>query len=329
VTSMAITQTAITTFPLPLDLLGNSAPVLRAIDSLNRAREQFEPVLIVAERGFSPERIARAIHGSHGPFVRMDCGASNAEAVIRDLFGRPPGRRTDLEVIEQGSLVAQARGGTLLLANIAELPVAAQLRLSRLLRDGEVRVGTVMMSLDVRVVAAAYPGLERDVAEHRFRPELLERLQQVRIDIPPLRERIGDLACLIDAVLQEACAAKGTPRSLAPAALTALAALPWPGNLTELRDALDRLVDRASSGTIRQEDVLADLRPGASRRLYARLGSLREARLSFERDYIAAVLEDHGWRMSDAARTLGIQRANLYRKTRQLGITRVKPSRVS
>ena len=80
---------------------------------------------------------------------------------------------------------------------------------------------------------------------------------------------------------------------------------------------------------IRQEDVLADLRPGPPARRYAPLGSLREARLSFEREYIAAVLQAHGWRMSDAARTLGIQRANLYRKTRQLGIVRAKPSRVS
>ena len=106
---------------------------------------------------------------------------------------------------------------------------------------------------------------------------------------------------------------RGTPRTLAPAVLTALASLPWPGNLDELRLALDRLVDRVRSSTIRQEDVIADFRPSPSQaRRAGSLGTLRDARLAFEREYIAAVLKEHGWRMSDAARTLGIQRANLY-----------------
>jgi two-component system nitrogen regulation response regulator NtrX len=112
--------------------------------------------------------------------------------------------------------------------------------------------------------------------------------------------------------------------------MTALTALPWPGNLDELRTMLDRLASAVSGETIRQEDVLADLQPAPpSPPRFAVTGTLREARLAFEREYIAAVLQQHGWRMSEAARTLGIERANLYRKTRQLGIARNKPSRVS
>jgi len=184
--------------------------------------------------------------------------------------------------------------------------------------------------LRTRVIASAYAGLEGEVAEHRFRPELYERLQRLRVDVPPLRDRSGDLPQIITTVLQDVCRSRGTPRTLAPAALTALASLPWPGNLDELRIVLDRLVERVRSSTIRQEDVIADLRPSPSGvRRAGTLGTLREARLAFEREYIATVLKEHGWRMSDAARTLGIQRANLYRKTRQLGIHRVKPSRVS
>jgi len=114
---------------------------------------------------------------------------------------------------------------------------------------------------------------------------------------------------------------------LAPAARTALAALRWAGNLDELRAALARLVERCAGGVIRQEDVLADLQQMET---HPRTGiqaftNLREARQSFERDYIASVLESCGWRMTEAARILGIERANLYRKTRQLGITRLKP----
>jgi DNA-binding NtrC family response regulator len=180
--------------------------------------------------------------------------------------------------------------------------------------------------LDVRVIGAAFPGLEIEVADQRFRPELFDRLQRSRVDLPSLRDRPGDMPAIIAAVLDEVCGARRTPRTLAPAALTPLAA----GNIDELRLVLDRLVTKVASGAIRQEDVLADLRPGApATRRYGALGSLREARLSFEREYIAAVLREHGWRMSEAARTLGIQRANLYRKTRQLGISRLKPSRIS
>jgi DNA-binding NtrC family response regulator len=132
-------------------------------------------------------------------------------------------------------------------------------------------------------------------------------------------------------VLADMCISRGVVCTLTPAARTALAALRWMGNLDELRDALARLLERSDGNTIRQEDVLADLqhpqvRP---RRVHATLASLREARQAFEREYISTVLEEYGWRMTEAARVLGIERANLYRKTRQLGITRLKPSRVS
>ena len=313
----------------PPELIGESAAVTAAADAVRVASDTRDPVLIVAERGFSTERVARRIHGeSGGPFVSVDCGAG-ADDVIRRLFGHVPGRRADLESVERASALDQSRGGTLLLLNVGELPAGAQLRLSRAMRDSEVRIGTTVVPLDVRVISAAFPGIERDVAEHRFRPELLDRLQRIRVNIPALRDRPGDMPAIIQAVLSEVCASRGTPRSLAPAALTALAALPWSGNVDELRALLDRLVATVPSNVIRQEDVLADLRPGPPAKRYAPLGSLREARLAFEREYIAAVLQAHGWRMSDAARTLGIQRANLYRKARQLGITRAKPSRVS
>jgi DNA-binding NtrC family response regulator len=313
--------------PPPPELVGNSPAVLLAADAAARTARSSDPALIVAERGFSAERIARFIHGdAPGSFLVIDCGGP-AASVVRELFGSSSSRE-DLETIDRGSLVGHAQGGTLLLSNIGELAALGQLRLSRLLRDGEMRVDGKPVPLRARVIAAAYPGLEREAAENRFRPELFERLQRMRVDVPPLRDRAADLPQIITMVLQDVCASRGTPRTLAPAALTALASLPWPGNLDELRLALDRLVDRVRSGTIRQEDVIADLRPSPSQaRRVGALGTLRDARLAFERDYIAAVLKEHGWRMSDAARTLGIQRANLYRKTRQLGIHRVKPSR--
>ena len=315
----------------PPELLGSSAAVQAAAAAVQHAAAGTEPVLVVAEHGFSAERIARAIAVRRPqPFLVLDCQAGSPESVLRDLFGRADGRRTDVETVETRSLLARARGGTLLLAGVAQLPAAAQLRLWRVLRDGELRVGATTTQLDVRVIAATQPGLDREVAEHRFRRDLYDRLQRFRIDVPALRERRDDLPAIIQAVLAEVCRSRGIVRRLAPAALTALTALPWTGNLDELRLALDRLALAVTGETIRQEDVLADLRPAPpSPPRFAITGTLREARLAFEREYIAAVLQEHGWRMSEAARTLGIERANLYRKTRQLGITRVKPSRVS
>jgi DNA-binding NtrC family response regulator len=189
------------------------------------------------------------------------------------------------------------------------------------------RVRRTMAAIEFRVMASAAPSLEADVHQRRFRPELYRRLQRLRVDVPPLRDRAIDLPVVIDAALAETCRSRQVHCTLAPAARTALAALRWAGNLDELRTVLARLVDRCAGGAIRQEDVLADLQQMKS---HPRTGiqaftSLREARQSFERDYIASVLESSGWRMTEAARILGIERANLYRKTRQLGITRLKP----
>jgi two-component system nitrogen regulation response regulator NtrX len=302
-----------------------------AMDAVQRATAGTDPVLVVAERGFSADRIGRAIAADRQtPFLVLDCETASPESVLRDLFGRASGRRTDVETVEARSLLAGARAGTLLLEHVAQLPAAAQLRLWRVLRDGEVRIGAATLALDVRVVAAAQPGLDREVAEHRFRRDLYERLQRIRVDVPALRDRRDDLPAIIQAVLGEVCRTRGIARRLAPAALTALAALPWLGNVDELQAALHRLAGAVNGETIRQEDVLADLQPAPpAPPRFAITGTLREARLAFEREYIAAVLQEHGWRMSEAARTLGIERANLYRKTRQLGIARAKPSRVS
>ena len=316
--------------PLPAELIGTAPSVQRAADVARRAADSDDSVLIVAEAGFCPERIARSIHQASPrasePFIAIDCADDHA-AVLHRLFGTDRHARVDYEVALGGSALAEVGRGTILLSEVSEMPAAAQLRLSRLLRDGELRVRRSMAPVRFRVMASASPGLEADVHQRRFRPELYRRLQRLRVDVPPLRDRAIDLPHVIDAVLAEICRAKQVRCALAPAAQTALAALRWAGNLDELRGALDRLADRCTGGVIRQEDVLADLQQIETRTRgpIAAFTSLREARQAFERDYIASVLDSSGWRMSEAARILGIERANLYRKTRQLGITRLKP----
>jgi DNA-binding NtrC family response regulator len=318
---------------LPLELSGTTAAVRRAADVASRAADTDEAVLIVAEPGFSLEGIARAIHqaGSRAsrPFVTMDCSES-VDSLAERLFGSDKAARADYETVSADSALAQAGAGTLFLGRVGEMPASVQVRLSRVLRDGELRIRKVTVPIRFRLIAAADRGLDVDVREHRFRPELYRRLQRLRVDVPPLRDRAADLPALLDSVFSEVARLRKTPCRLAPAARTALSALRWTGNLEELRQVLGRLVDRCHEGLIRQEDVLADLQELHARpRPQPATATLRDARLTFEREYISTVLEEYGWRMTEAARALGIERANLYRKTRQLGITRHKPSRAS
>jgi DNA-binding NtrC family response regulator len=318
------------TVPLPPELIGAAPSVQRAADVARRAAESDDSVLIVAEAGFCPERIARSIHEASPrasePFIAIDCADDHA-SVLHRLFGTERHARVDYEIAHGGSALAEVGRGTILLSEVSEMPAAAQLRMSRLLRDGELRVRRTLAAIKFRVMASAAPSLEADVHQRRFRPELYRRLQRLRVDVPPLRDRAVDLPAVIDAALAEICRNRQVHCTLAPAARTALAALRWAGNLDELRGSLGRLVDRCTGGVIRQEDVLADLQQIEThpRAVISAFTSLREARQAFERDYIASVLESSGWRMTEAARTLGIERANLYRKTRQLGITRLKP----
>jgi len=308
-----------------LELVGASAATARSQKLVQRAAALDCGVLIVGELGVDLPGVARDIHvrGRHpgAPFVVVDCGAGPGTQLERRLFGtRSALLPADLDAVSNDSRLAAARGGTLFLQHVGELPAGAQTRLARILRDGELRVDGERVTFDVRVIASAPPGIDDDLHEHRFRPELYRRLAAARIDLPPLRERADDVGCLAERILAEASASKGMPRRFTEAALALLAALNWPGNLAELRGVVSRVAGACAEPVIQIERVVPALQLKNSPPPFAPLGKLRDARLRFERDYIAAVLQHHGWRMNDAAQTLGIQRPNLYRKARQLGI---------
>ena len=163
-------------------------------------------------------------------------------------------------------------------------------------------------ALDVRVIASTNNRLDPGLRE-----DLLRRLPVV-VDLPSLRQRRGDVPAIAEAML----AARDQKRRFTPAALTVLAALPWRRNTSELSGLIARLTAPGTATLIRQEDVLGEVQ--LDRSPARPTGNLREARRAFEREFIAAVLRDHAWQMRDAARALGIERANLYRKARQLGI---------
>jgi DNA-binding NtrC family response regulator len=299
---------------VPYELEGTSAVARECAEQVHRAAGDERNVLLAAEPGLDTEAIAHAIHrGSArraGPFIVQSCAALSAPELERALFG-PPNRATaDLDSIAPASALFRARGGVLFLSDLGELPAALQRRLARILRDGEVRMvrRSAPAALDVRVVASTTNRLDPGLRE-----DLLRRLPVV-IDVPSLRQRRDDVPVIAEAML----AAQDHRRRFTPAALTVLAALPWRRNTAELAGLVARLTSTGGTAVIRQEDVLAEVQ--LDRTPTRPTGKLRDARREFEREFIAAVLRDHSWQMREAARALGIERANLYRKARQLGI---------
>jgi DNA-binding NtrC family response regulator len=324
-----------------VELLGRSNAVTRVQELLRRAAASDAGTFITGEAGSSVESVARELHvrsrQAAASFVIVECAALDAAGIDRLLFGALPDPSTgsgssrgsakddaaprDLESVTRESLVATAIGGTLFLRDVSELPASTQARLARLARDGEVRIDGAPVATMLRLVASASPAIDGDVQAHRFRADLYRRLAAMRIDLPPLRDRAEDVAVLAQRLLDDICAAEGLPaRTFTQTALALLGALNWPGNFAELRGAIERVVADTRADVIQVEHLLPALQLLRAPAPFVPSGNLREARLRFERDYIAAVLQHHGWRMAAAAQTLGIQRPNLYRKARQLGI---------
>lgn len=321
----------------PVELLGDSVAARASREAVLRAATVTRPVLVVAEAGLDAAEIARFIHRvgprAAAPFVAVDCAALDAEGLEVTLFGagrteRAGTRAIGLERVSPDSRLNAARGGALVLLNVVELPASLQGRLAGLVRDGEMIVGRTrrVVPFDVRLLATSPPTIDDDVGEGRFRPDLFRRLAAVRIDVPPLRQRPDDVAAIAGQLLRESCRSAGVPpKQLTQAAAALLAAFPWRGNIRELREAMARLVTSVKEDVVHVEHVLAHV--GWESPLVASRpnGTLRDARRQFEREYVAAVLERHGWQMSAAARELGLQRPNLYRKVRQLGLVRATP----
>jgi len=298
-------------------------------------------ILICGERGSGREMVARAVH-SHdpnpqAPFVKVDCSNPSPEDIELQLFGvlskrtaAPEGRV--LERISDRCSLREAQGGILFLENALELPARAQARLVRVLRDREVAVAghADPQMLDFRPIASVDGSVESALDEGRIRPDLFERLSLVRIDVPALRQRREDIPVLAMYFLKELCRSHQIPlKTLTRPAITLLSALPWRGNAPELRSLLERLVLLVPQGLIRIEDVLAHTQLEGTLSPSGFDATLRHARARFERDYIAAVLQHQHGRIAEAAKVLGIQRTNLYRKMRRLNLMHGKARRES
>ena len=285
------------------ELMGAGPAVETARAYVARAADTRDPLLISAERGLDALAVCRAVHGGSDltayPFVLLDCRSQSAESMDRDLASLMPRR-------------------TVVLTSLDELAEPLQRRLAQLLDDDVAG----LRRADARVMATVTGSIEDVVAEGKLTRELCMRFP-LQLEVPPVRRRSGDIPVLIGCVAAEAAAAGGVPvPSFSREALALLSALPWRRNFEELREVLDVLVVVADGRDVQLEDVLGHV---PIERLWTRApgaATLREARHHFEREYIASVLSRHRGRMDEAARTLGVQRTNLYRKVRQLGIGR-------
>jgi two-component system nitrogen regulation response regulator NtrX len=316
------------------DLYSQSAAMRDVTSLIARASTMRAGVLIRGEEGTGRQIAARAIHAGHangGAFISVDCAAYDTDTLDTVLFGvgshannQPDHLGRGLERVTMHSRIYDAAGGTLYLQHVADAATRVQARLARVLRDCEAVLveRDEPVKLDVRAIAGVDPSFDDAVQDGRVRDDLFRRLSVIRIDMPPLRNRREDIPALANFFVRDICAALGVPaKALSRPALSLIAALPWRGNAAELRALLDAVVRRSNGDDgISLDDVLTHVRLDGGSVVSSAGGTLRQARARFERDYIAAVLDQHRGRITDAAKALGIQRTNLYRKMRSLRV---------
>lgn len=321
------------------ELIGDT-PAMRALfRAIGRLAQAPLSVLITGETGTGKELVARALHNesprARKPFVALNTAAIPAELLESELFGHEAGAFTGAQRRHIGRF-EQADGGTLFLDEIGDMPLPLQTRLLRVLAENEFfRVGgRELIRVDVRVVAATHQDLEGLVQQGRFRADLLHRLDVVRLQLPPLRERRGDVPRLAENFLAQACLKLGTPgKRVAPSAREALRAHHWPGNVRELENVCWRLAALAPSDTITAGDVEQSLThtaqpPGQGAGEWdALLGQWARARLAegaddlhaqararLDTSLLEAALQFTNGRRAEAAARLGLGRNTLTRK---------------
>ncbi len=307
-------------------LVGESEPMRRVLERVRVVAGSDLPVLITGESGTGKELVARAIH-FHGPrrsapFVSENCAALPETLLEGELFGHVRGAFTGADR-DRAGLFEQADGGTLLLDEVADMSPRMQAQLLRVLESGEVRrVGSEKTRrVDVRILAATHHDLERAARTGQFRADLLYRLQVLTVELPPLRDRPGDVRRLVRFFLERIARERGRPAPrILPEALERLERGSWPGNVRELANVVSRAAVLAGDGPIGAEALERDpaLRP--TRPAAPRADGAPEPLVEAERRLIGEALRAAGGNRAHAARLLGISRATMYRRLRELDL---------
>lgn len=329
------------------EIVGSSPHFLAALAIAAKAARARVPVLIEGESGVGKEVIAQAIHSSsprhRNRLVAVNCGAIPANLVESELFGHERGAFTGAFERQTGKF-ADADMGTIFLDEISEMPLDAQVKLLRVLQEGEVQpLGARMPThIDVRIIAATNKVLEEEVAAGRFREDLYYRLNVMHVTVPPLRERIGDIPALARHLLARLSSQHGLPSlSITNEALSLLMQHDWPGNVRQLQNVLFRAAVLCEAEYLTPQDfpqISAQARAQAPRpqsaqdsadhaesgaiTLYEQTGHIRQLS-DIEADVIRLAIGHYRGRMTEVARRLGIGRSTLYRKLTELGIDNV------
>ena len=304
------------------EIIGASAAMRKVFDLVGRVAESDASVLITGDSGTGKELVARAVHQHSprrdGPFMAINCAAVPHTLLESELFGHMKGAFTDAKVNRMG-LFQQANGGTLFLDEIGEMPIEMQPKLLRALQERKVRPvgGNQEVNFDVRIVAASNRDLETEVYEKRFREDLYYRINVVRVDVPPLRERGGDILLLAQHFVERfANRNSKRVRGISAGAADKLLGYEFPGNVRELENCIERAVALARFDQVTVEDLPEKIRDYQANRLVlsvddpAELVSLDE----LERRYVLRVLSLVGGNKSRASEILGLDRRTLYRK---------------
>src|SRR5256886_881204 len=283
-------------------------------------------VLIFGESGTGKELIAHAIHSASArsteSFVEVNCAAIPEELIESELFGHRRGSFGGASEDKIGKL-EKAHGGTLFLDEVGDMSLKTQAKVLRALDEQRFEpVGAAeSVQVDVRVVAATNKNLEEEIERGNFREDLFYRLNVIPFHMPPLRERAEDIPLLADSFLREFTTAYGRkPKELTPEAYRVLQDYHWPGNVRELRNLIERIVILNPQVRVDARHIpLAGSRKPVDRPL-DRFGSLQEVREAAEREYILKKLDETNGNVTRTAELLGLERSNLYRKMKTLGI---------
>jgi len=308
-------------------MIGSSPAFERAVTQASMAARSDARVLLIGESGTGKELLAAHIHAASpfaaGPFVKVNCAAIPGELIESELFGHEKGSFTGATSMRRGKFEL-ADNGTLFLDEIGDLHANSQAKLLRVLQEGEFhRVGGEQtIRVTVRVLSATNRDLSAMVAAGKFREDLYYRVSVVPIRVPALRERPQDIAPMAEYFLEDFCTRNGfRGKSFDTEVWAAFEGYSWPGNARELRNVVERMAILSSGEVLTTEAIPLELK------LQKETGprsSVQEARESAEREHVLRALDQSGWNVSSAARALGMERTNLHKRIRALGLARGK-----
>lgn len=301
-----------------LDIVTRSAAMEEALRQAHLAAGTDTNILIQSESGTGKELLARAIHRAsrrcERPFVAINCSSIPEALLESELFGHSKGSFTGAGQSRKG-LFEEANGGTLFLDEVGDMPLAFQAKLLRTLQEGEVRpVGSNRtIPVDVRIISATHRDLDQAMADEQFRADLYYRLNVVRLELPPLRERREDIALLAGRFLADASARNDRSiEGFAPDAMELLMSAPWPGNVRQLMNVVEHSAALCTTGI-----VPASLVQRALRDELTPIPPLADARERFDREYLVNLLQMTEGQVSHAARLAGRNRTEFYKLLRR------------